>query len=207
MPGTSPAKVSALLKGLRQNPGIVRAARGLNALTGSNLFASAFELLDPAMSAEEWAGWMVAFAEAEAAIDAEEVLRDINEDRAVAGFPEVRDVALVDTVLADRRRHFKDVTLGALERVPSNLLVDALTRAVTESTADGEQHAPLLIDEIIHDYGLKATDAIEKGAVAVGGMVDAVRAKASAGTAAVSAEISRLEHAVASGTGLHSPCS
>ena len=28
MPGTSPAKVSALLKGLRQNPGIVRAARG-----------------------------------------------------------------------------------------------------------------------------------------------------------------------------------
>ena len=40
----------------------------------------------------------------------------------------MRDVALVDTVLADRRRHFKDVTLSALERVSSNLLVDALTR-------------------------------------------------------------------------------
>ena len=107
--------------------------------------------------------WLVALAEAEDEIDADAVLRDINEDRAVAGLPEVRDLALVEAALTERRRHYKDVTLAALEQVPSNVLVEALTAAVEEATSGGELHAPLLIEEIASAYELRAAHAIEKG--------------------------------------------
>ena len=192
MPGTSPAKVGALLKGSRVNPAMVRDARGLNALTFANLMASALELVDPAMSADEWAGWLVTLADAEHAIETEEVLRDINEDRAVAGFPEVRDPAAVEALLTERRRHYKDIALAALNRVASGLLVDAVTKAVAKSTADGERHAPLLIDEICVAYELRAKDAIEKGAAGIGKILESIRAKAPAGARAVAPEIAQL---------------
>jgi hypothetical protein len=204
-PGTSPAKVAALTSGLRKSPGMVRAARGLNALTVANLMASAVELIDPAMSAEEWAGWLVGLAEAADAIDAEQVLRDINEERAVAGFPEVRDVALVEAALTERRRHYKDVTLAALEQVPSSVLVDALTAAVEEATSGGELHAPLLIEEIASSYEVRAAHAIDKGAAGISDLVEVVRRSAPAGEPSVATNVARLERAVRSWDKLAQP--
>jgi hypothetical protein len=205
LPGTSPAKVAALINGLRKNPGLIRAASGLNPLTVANLTAAAMELIDPAMPADEWAGWLVALAQAEDEIDAEDVLRDINEDRAVAGLPEVRDLALVEAALSERRRHYKDVTLAALEQVPSNLLVEALTAAVEEATSGGDLHAPLLIEEIATAYELRAAHAIEKGATGVSELVEAVRRSAPAGEASVATNVSRLERAVRSWDKLAQP--
>ena len=205
LPGTSPAKVAALINGLRKNPGLVRAASGLNPLTVANLTAAAMELIDPAMPADEWAGWLVALAQAEDEIDADDVLRDINEDRAVAGLPEVRDLALVEAALSERRRHYKDVTLAALEQVPSNVLVDALTTAVEEATSGGDLHAPLLIEEIASAYELRAAHAIEKGATGVSELVEAVRRSAPAGEASVATNVSRLERAVRSWDKLAQP--
>jgi hypothetical protein len=204
-PGTSPAKVVALTSGLRKSPGMVRAARGLNALTVANLMASAVELIDPAMSAEEWAGWLVGLAEAADAIDAEQVLRDINEERAVAGFPEVRDVALVEAALTERRRHYKDVTLAALEHVPSSVLVDALTAAVEEATSGGELHAPLLIEEIASSYEVRAAHAIDRGAAGISDLVEGVRRSAPAGEPSVASGVARLERAVRSWDKLAQP--
>jgi hypothetical protein len=195
-PGTSPAKVIALVKELRRNPALVRTRQGLNALTMANLMSSAMELIDPDMSAEGWAGWLVGLGEAEDEINAAEVLRDINEDRKVAGFPEVRDVALIEEALAEQRRHYKEATLSALENVASEVLVEAITRAVAKTTSNGERHAPLLIEDIASAYELRASHAIEKGATSVLGIVEAVRAKVSSGDSAVSPEITRLEQAV-----------
>lgn len=205
LPGTSPAKVAALINGLRKNPGLVRAASGLNPLAVANLTAAAMELLDPAMPADEWAGWLVALAQAEDEIDADDVLRDINEDRAVAGLPEVRDLALVEAALSERRRHYKDVTLAALEQVPSNVLVEALTAAVEEATSGGDLHAPLLIEEIATAYELRAAHAIEKGATGISELVEAVRRSAPAGEASVATNVSRLERAVRSWDKLAQP--
>jgi hypothetical protein len=205
LPGTSPAKVTALINGLRKNPGMVRAASGLNPLTVANLTAAALELIDPAMPAEEWAGWLVALAEAEDEIDPDEVLRDINEDRAVAGLPEVRDLALVEAALAERRRHYKDVTLAALEQVPSSVLVEALTAAVEEATSGGELHAPLLIEEIASAYELRAAHAIDKGATGISDLVEAVRRSAPSGETSVASGVARLERAVRSWDKLAQP--
>lgn len=195
-PGTAPAKVTTLVGGLRKNPGMVRASRGLNALTVANLMASGLELVDPAMPADEWAGWLVDLAEAEDQIDAEQVLRDINEERAVSAFPAIRDVALVEAELAERRRHYKDVTLAVLDQLNSRVLLEALTAAVEAATSGGELHAPLLIEELASAYELRAAQAIDKGATQIQGFVEAVRKSAPAGDAPVANEVSRLEHAV-----------
>lgn len=194
-PGSAPAKVSALLGGLRTNPGIVLTEMGLNPLSTANLISAALELIDPEIPPEDWAGWLVALAEAEESINADAVLRDINEDRVVAGFPEVRDIALVEAALAERRRHFKDVTLAALERLPSAVLLEALTQTVTTTTGHGEQHAPLLIEEIGAAYELRATDALQLGTEAVLGLVDTVRSRVADG-AALDLDITSLEQSV-----------
>jgi hypothetical protein len=158
--------------------------------------AYAIEVIDPTMSASEWAGWLVSLAKAEDEIDAEVVLRDINEERGVAGFPEVRDIALVETVLAERRRLYKNVILAALENVASEVLVEAITRTVAEATSNGEGHAPCLIEDITSAYELRASHAIEKGVTAILAIVDAVRSKASGGDSAVSPDITRIEQLI-----------
>lgn len=195
-PGTSPSKVAALLHGLRKNPGVVLAARGLSPLTFSNLLAGAIELLDERRSAKEWSDWIIALAKAEDQIDFTDVARDVNEDRAVAGFPEIRDLALVEAALVERRRHYKDATLKSLERLPSGLLVEAVTRAVEIGTEGGEQPAPLLIEEIASAYELRATQAIEKGAAAILLKVKVIRSALPASENTVESEVDRLEQAI-----------
>src|SRR5690606_29087818 len=140
--------------------------------------------------------WLLGLADAEEELDAEEVLRQINEERAAAAFPQVTDVALVEAALADRRRHYKDVTLEALDQAPSSVLVDALTRAVEQATLGGESPAPLLIEELASAYELRATGALERGAVVVRDSLTEVRKNAASGEDVVSNGIARLERAV-----------
>ena len=169
LPGTSPAKVAALIDGLRKNPGLVlwAAKAGLDPLTVANLTAAAMELIDPAMPATEWAGLVSGFGTAEDEIDADDVLRDINEDRAVAGLPGFsRPRSRGRPRLSERRRRYKDVTFGRTRASASNVLVEALTAAVEEATSGGDLHAPLLSRRL---HGVRASrgTAIEKGATGV----------------------------------------
>lgn len=164
LPGAAPTRIQGLLAGLRQNPAIVRSSRGLPALPLANLVAAAIELVEPGQTAEEWSEWIVYLAQAEDAIISEDVLRDINEERAVAGFPTVQEAAAIEAALAERRQFYKGVMMGALSRVPSLVLVEALTKAVGQATAGGHNHAPLLIEELGAAYELQATEALEKGA-------------------------------------------
>lgn len=56
-------------------------------------------------------------------IDPEDVLRDINEDRAVSGFPEVRALDQIEAELAERKRYYRNAIKGALDRLPSMTLL------------------------------------------------------------------------------------
>ena len=51
-------------------------------------------------------------------LDAEEVLRDINEDRSVSGFPEVRALDQIESELTERKRHYRAAIKDALDRLP-----------------------------------------------------------------------------------------
>lgn len=90
LPGVSPRKASQLVESLLQDPMAIREESGLPTLAHLNLLATAFESVDGEHDADDLAGFIMETAYLAEDLSPEDVLRDINEDRAVSGFPEVR---------------------------------------------------------------------------------------------------------------------
>jgi hypothetical protein len=68
----------------------------------ANLTASIFETLDGNVSPRTLSGLILGFARMVELIDVANVVRDINEERSVSGFPEIRGGGTVEAVLRER---------------------------------------------------------------------------------------------------------
>lgn len=153
LPGVAPKKANELIALLRKDPEKLREAKGkVPAIAQANLIASAMELLDDDLSVEEWAAWIKDLAAATDGIKAEKILRDINEDRAISGFTEVKGVELIEAEINERLRAYKAAVKNALERQEPEKLTDIVTLVVDETTHHGENHAPTLIDDMVDVY-------------------------------------------------------
>jgi hypothetical protein len=73
-------------------------------------------------------------------LSVDDVMREINEDRAVSGFPEVKEDQ-VEAELAERKRYFRNAIKDAFNRLSPSSLVDAMTLAIDSVTVGGEDHA------------------------------------------------------------------
>ena len=113
LPGLSPRRASALVETLKSQPWDIRQEDGLPALAKANLLAAASEVVDADFSSDEVSDFIHDFALLVDDIDPEDVLRSINEDRAVSGFPEVRDIDLIEAELAERKRYYRNAIKAA----------------------------------------------------------------------------------------------
>ncbi|MES2242551.1 MAG: hypothetical protein V4639_06735 [Pseudomonadota bacterium] len=173
-----------------------RAEVGLPALAHCNLMAAAFEAVNSADQPDEIAEFIQEMALRVDELDAEEVLQAVNEDRAVSGFPEVRGTDQVRSELAERKRYFRNAIKDALNRLPADALVQAMTLTVDRTTKGGTEHAPELIDEIVDSYAVETQSFLEKEAENVEKLVRAVRESAKAGEGAVRPLIDRLDEVI-----------
>jgi hypothetical protein len=158
--------------------------------------AAAFEVLDAQVSTNEMAEFIQEMALRAADLDSEAVLRAVNEDRAISGFPEVRGAEQVESELAERKRYFRNAVKDALNRLPPSALVHTMTLAVDRATNGGSEHAPELIDEIVDSYAVETQSFLQKEADSVEKLIGAVRKSATAGEAAVGPLIERLDAVV-----------
>lgn len=193
LPGVSPRKASQLLDNLLRDPLSVRRESGIPPLAQCNLLAAAFEAVAADAPADDLAVFIQETARAVDELDADEILRDINEDRSVSGFPEVRGVELVEAELADRKRAYKNAIKGALNRLPPVTLLGALTEAVHGATGGGNKHAPELIDELVDSYAVEVQSVLEKEAETIQKLLRAARDAVSAGEASVAPFIEKIE--------------
>ncbi len=193
LPGVSPRKASQLLDNLLRDPQSVRRESGIPPLARCNLLAAAFEAVGADAPADDLAAFIQETAHAVDELDADEIRRDINEDRAVSGFPEVKGAELIEAELADRKRAYKNAIKGALNRLPPVTLLGALTEAVHGATGGGEDHAPELIDELVDSYAVEVQSVLEKEAETIQKLLRAARDSVSAGEAAVAPFIEKIE--------------
>lgn len=193
MPGVAPQRANSLLGTLCTDIDAVRTTAGIPNLAHANLIAAAFELLDPGTDVEVWIAWIETFATIVDGIEAEAVLRDINEDRAVSGFAEVRQLEAIEEEVANRRRHYTNCIKLALDAMPSEKLVLVVSELVRRTTDDGARHAPLLIDEVVDVYRAEADRQLEVNAERIAKLVEAVRRAAPEGVAAVKPSMDRLD--------------
>ena len=99
LPGVSPRKAEQFVTALHSDPMSLREESGLPTLSHLNLLAAAFEAVDGNDSADDVAEFIQEMAHLVDDLSAEQVLRDINEDRAVSGFPEVKSIDQVEAEL------------------------------------------------------------------------------------------------------------
>jgi hypothetical protein len=194
--GVSPRRASQLLENLLNEPMAVRDESGLPTLAHLNLLAAAFELVDAQHNADNLAEFIQEVALLAEDLDAEEVLRDINEDRVVSGFPEVRALDQIETELVERKRHYRNTIRAALNRLSPTTLIQVMTDAVDESTECGEVHASELIDELVDSYEVETQGVLQKEAEGIQKLIKSIRDSADSGEAAVKPYVDRLDSVV-----------
>jgi hypothetical protein len=193
LPGISPRRASALVETLKSLPWDIRGEDGLPALAKANLLAAASEAIDEKFSSDEVSEFIHNFALLVEDIDPGDVLRSINEDRAVSGFPEVRDIDLIEAELTERKRYYRNAIKAALNRLNSPELLAAMTMVVDNATLGGQVHAPELIDELVDAYAVETQGVLSKESQNADRLIRAALESAKVGEAAVRPMIDKLE--------------
>lgn len=197
LPGVAPRKASQLADGLLQNPMAVREESGLPTLAHLNLMASAFETMNGDHDSDDMAKFIQEVAHRAEELSPEDVLRDINEDRAVSGFPEVK-IEQVEEELSERKRYYRNAIKEALDRLPSAKLVQVMTETVDGVTSGGEDHAPGLIDDLVDSYEVETHSPLQSGAEKIHELIQSAKDAAPSGEVAVKPYVDKIETATRS---------
>jgi hypothetical protein len=193
LPGVSPHKATQLVENLLNNPMAMREESGLPTLAHLNLLAAAFEAVDSKHDADDLAKFIVETAYLVEELNPEEVLRDINEDRAVSGFPEVRALDQIEAELTARKRYYRGAIRDALDRLPSMVLVQVMTETVDCVTSGGEGPAPGLIDDLVDSYEVETQGILQQESENVRKLIKVARDHAGSGEAAVKPYVDKLD--------------
>jgi len=193
LPGVAPKKAEQLVEQISQNPSSIRVTGGLPDLAFSNLMAAAFELVCERDSAAVVAEDINKLAWVAEYLNAAEILRDINEDRAISGFPEVRGVDVIEDELAELHKAYKLAIKTALDSMPPQKLVETMTAAVNEATESGEHSGPSLIHEIVDTYEVETHGFLDREFQNVSTLIEGIRGAAPNGRQSISPLIDKLE--------------
>jgi hypothetical protein len=192
-PGVAPRKAIELVERISGDPTSSRKETGLPVLAHLNFLAAEFEAHDGDLSDEEFVLSVAQFAQLADDLDPDDVLRDINEDRTVSGFPEVPSASQVEGEIDERRRYYQSVIKKALERKPAENIVRVMTTLVDRATSSGEEHAPRLVDDLVDSYEIESQGFLEKEAENVRKLVAAIRKVIGSGESAAAPLVDRLE--------------
>lgn len=195
-PGVSPRKAVQLAEQVLHDPLSVRTEFGLPVLARANLMAAAFEAVDSSAATEYISDFIKEMAYLVDELSVEDVIRDINEDRAVSRFPEVTAEDQVEGEIVERKRYYRNAIKAALDRLPSSSLIDTMTLVVESATFGGQNHAPELIDELVDSYEVEAQEFLQNEAENVQRIIRAVRDCATSGESDVSPLVDKLEAVV-----------
>jgi hypothetical protein len=198
LPGISPSKTEELIRALQARPVHVQETAGLPPLVRLNLEAAKFQwqgdASDVALTpAGEVAERIRQFSRLWEAIDPEQVRRDLNEDRAVSGFPEIGGTEQIEAELAELRRRHRDIVKEALDRMMSEAMVDTMSKAVRINSVGDETITNAFMDDLIDAYQEEARGFLDGETAKIEALVKLAKDVATGGTARVSPVISAIE--------------
>jgi hypothetical protein len=102
LPGVSPNKASQLMQKIAQDPMSLRLEPGLPLLAHANLMGAAFEAIDEKIPPNDLISFIKQTASIADNLKVADVLRDINEDRAVSGFATITFADQVESEFTSR---------------------------------------------------------------------------------------------------------
>ena len=193
LPGVSPRKAEQLARRVLEDPLSMRSESGLPILAHVNLMAAAFEAIGDQDAPDDVAAFIQEIGDLVECLTVDDILRDINEDRAISGFPEIKSGEQIESELTERKRYFRNAIKEALNRLPPASLIEVMTETVEAATGGGEDQAPALIDELVDSYEVETQHFLQKEAENVHKLIKATRDSGSAGEGAIKPLVDKLE--------------
>ncbi|MCX7164793.1 MAG: hypothetical protein NTV11_00780 [Rhodocyclales bacterium] len=194
LPGVSPNKANEAALALLSDPAFVLSDHGLPLLARANLMASAMGAINEMSEPSAVSDFILQIAQVAEEIRPDQILRDINEDRTVSGFPVIPSVELIETALVERIETYKRAIRDALNNLSPTNLVKTMTLASGKATNNGEMHGPVLFDELVDTYESETQEFLVKEAENVSLLVKKTMEVAPKGEAAVGVALDRIEN-------------
>jgi len=179
LPGVSPKRIEEVLSTLTNPMVSAWEYNKVPSIGRVNLMASILNHFSQ-FETEEVSRRLLELAVTFDEIQSDQVLELINEDRIAGGFPIVRDLNVLESLISDRRIYFKNVMSRAFDSLGTADKVKALTLIVDFATKRGSQNAPVLIDDLVDMYELKMQVILEEKEKRIKSLVKRVRAEADA---------------------------
>lgn len=195
-PGVSPGKAESLITRATKEPLTVRRETGVPLLARANLLSVALESLDGQVGHDDLVSFILDLAGTIDRLDVAGTMRDINEDRAVSGFPAVLEAGEVEGALAERKRQIHDATKAALNALPTDAMVGVLTRIVAMATKGGVSHAPELVDLLVDSYEVAANQFLQAEATNIAKMTSVAADVAGQNRAALGRLVAHIDRVV-----------
>jgi len=161
LPGIGPKRADEMLSLVESAPDGLLTVDKLSSIARANLLSAGLAQL-PNASADDLVQWILDLSRALATVDSDELRAIINEERIVSGFPEIHDIAAVETEIEQRRRHYGRVIKSALDNLPPKQLIYAVTVVVELATDGGEKHGPILVADLVESYEVEAQEFLDK---------------------------------------------
>jgi hypothetical protein len=193
LPGLSPKRAEAVLEQLGKAPLSLLREKGLPAMAAANLLAAVLESGHASRDPKELAALIVALAKRADDVSVEALVREINEDRAVSGFPAVRAGEQMEADIADRFRSLRNSIKGAMGELAAEQLVAVMSLVAIESTDGGEKGAPRLVDDLVDSYEVESQGFLQREEENILKLVKAAEELASKGEATIGPVIAKLE--------------
>ncbi|MFT4192878.1 MAG: hypothetical protein QM617_15300 [Comamonas sp.] len=195
LPGVPPQRASQLFDELLQDSSIIWKAQGLPTLAHLNIIAATFQIIREDHHTVDLSELIQEMAYLVDKLHPQDVLRDINEDRSLSGFPPVRSLDQVEAKLTQRKRYYLESIKDALDRLSSPMRIHVMTEAVETVTSGGKHHAPKLIDDLVDLYEAETLDVLQTEAENIHQLIKAARAHASSGERTLDLCVEKLETA------------
>ncbi len=161
LPGVKPEQIESVLKHLDSPHQNLLNIIGLSPLASANFFTSAFSRLSD-IASTNLVEWILAIAHVYERIDAVEVLRTLNEERNISGFPQITDLSVITAEIQNRRHYYSQTLSSAINNLSVTERARLLTLILETVIGNNNNQCPILIDDLIRSYEVEVGDDLEK---------------------------------------------
>ncbi len=161
LPGVNPEQIKSVSKELDSPHQNLLNIIGLSPIASANFFTSAFSRLSD-IASTNLVEWILAIAHAYEGIDAAEVLRTLNEERNISGFPQITDLSVITAEIENRRHHYSKKLSSVINNLSVTERARLLTLILETVMGNNNNRCPILIDDLIQSYELEVGDDLEK---------------------------------------------
>jgi hypothetical protein len=191
-PGVSPRKIELLISQLRTSYKDLYTIEGIPDLARINIFIELLSTEHIKFNNNELEKIILSIVYNFDNLNIDEIIRDINEDRTVSGFPEINDNELVENHLIEKKRSCVKLILKQLNNLDTLNLINTMTRIVDNETENGETQASSMVEDLVDDYKLHTQNFLEQEFEKIRKLIELISDKAEEGENCISPLIDKL---------------